>query len=140
MARRKSMELTTEQDKFVRMEANGYLSPEIIKELWGLTREDGKAYHNAECRLSNWRRHPKYQETWKDEVQRQCLPMMSEALRRIRTQMQKDDQWLGNKAANDLLAFGKSRIFGEEDRAVTVKVEGMPELGSPDDGESGMQD
>ena len=73
-------------------------------------------------------------------MQRQCLPMMSEALRRIRTQMQKDDQWLGNKAANDLLAFGKSRIFGEEDRAVTVKVEGMPELGSPDDGESGMQD
>ena len=42
--------LTVEQTKFVRMEANGYTSPEIILELWGMKREDDPTeYHNLEC-------------------------------------------------------------------------------------------
>jgi hypothetical protein len=52
----------------------------------------------------------------------------------IRGQLRKEDQaWLQNKAANDLLNYGKSQIFGDEERAIHVKVEGMPEIGSPDD-------
>lgn len=133
MSRVASQYLTAEAEQFVRMEANGYTTPEIIKEMWGMTEaDDPKAYHNIECKLSRWRKHAKYAEIWKDEVQRQCLPMMSEAIRKLRKQMRQDDQWLGNKAANDLVAFSKARVFADEDKAVTVRIEGMPDLGSPD--------
>ena len=129
--------LTLEQEKMVRMEANGFTAPEIIKELWNIERhEDPIKYHRYECLLSRTRKHPKYAETWKDEVQRQCMPMMSEAMRKLKKQMRNDDQWLGNKAANDLMTFAKNRVFADEERAVTVHIEGMPEIGSPD-GESG---
>ena len=139
MPRKKNPDLTVDQERFVRLEANGYTSPEIILELWGMKREDDpKQYHSYESRLSEWRKHPKYAEVWKDEVQRQCLPMMSEAIRKLRKQMRQDDQWLGNKAANDLVAFSKARVFADEDKAVTVRIEGMPDLGSPDV-ESGIE-
>lgn len=124
--------LTVEQEQFVRMEANGLSSPEIIKELWGKTSADPD-FHALECKLSRWRKLPKYEEVWKDEVRRQCFPMMSEGLRTIRKQLKADQPWLINKAANDAINFASKKIYGNEENTVTVQIAGMPDIGSPDD-------
>lgn len=133
MARPKPTKLTVQQDKFVRMEANGYTTPEIIMELWGMKKaDDPKAYHNLECKLSDWRKHPKYMDTWKDEIASVSVKLMNKGLGKILHQMDSDMDWLANKAANDGVNFARSRIFADEDRAINVQITGMPDIGSPD--------
>ena len=132
MARPKPTELTVEQNKFVRMEANGYTTPEIIMELWGKTPDD-PTYHNLECKLSRWRKHPKYVETWKDEISSVSIKLMNKGLGKILRQMDASEPWLANKAANDGVNFARSRIFVDEERAINVQITGLPDIGSPNE-------
>ena len=47
MARTMNPLLTVDQDRAVRMEANGYTTPEIILAIWGLKEaDDPKEYQN----------------------------------------------------------------------------------------------
>ena len=134
MARKAAENLTVEQDRFVRMEANGYTTAEIILEMYGMKREDDpKAYHNLECKLSNWRDHPKYEETWKDEVRKQDFKDYITARKVLRRSMnQEKDGWLAMQSAVNALNNSGKRIYQAEDSAVTVKIEGMPDIGTPD--------
>lgn len=125
--------LTVTQEQFVRMDANGMTTPEIIEALWGKKKGDPD-FHALECKLTRWRKHPKYEEVWKDEVRKQCFSMMSEGLKTIRKQMKDDSQpWLLNKAANDAISFAGKKIYGNDENTVTVNIQGMPDIGSPDD-------
>ena len=134
MSRVKKPYLTAEQDRFVRMEANGLTSPEIILALWGMKREDDpKAYHNYECKLSRWRDHPKYEEVWKDEVRKQDYGDYTSARRVLRRSMHNDkDAWLAMQSAVNVLNNTGKRIYGSEDNMVTVQISGMPDIGSPE--------
>ena len=120
------------------MEANGIPSREIIFTLWGIKEEDDpKKFHNAECKLSDWRKHPKYLDTWKEEVRNQDYADYSEARKTLRKTMRSEkDQWLAmNSAVNMINQTGK-KIFGTDDNSITVKIEGsMPDIGSPDENE-----
>lgn len=132
MARKKSEFLTADQDKFVRMEANGYTSEEIIKELFGVEKSDDQ-YHAWECKLSRWRDHPKYEETWKDEVRKQDFKDYITARKVLRRSMnQEKDGWLAMQSAVNAMNNSGKRIYQGEDNAVTVRIEGMPDLGTPD--------
>ena len=124
--------LTVQQEKVVRLKANGYTNPEIIKEVWGYEPGD-KGFHAKEMQIWRWMKHPDVTDVWKDEIKRQALPMMSEALRTLRGQIKEKDQpWLQNKAANDVLAFSGKQAFGDDARNITVSIEGMPNLGKPE--------
>lgn len=136
MPRPKPTKYNTQQELFVRMEARGEDRKLIMKEVFGLDLDTAPAneIHNADCKMSRWRRFPCYEATWKDEVRRVMFAYTGEAVKVIREQMRGSDQpWLQNKAANDLLNYGKSQIYGDEERTVHVQIEGMPEIGSPDD-------
>lgn len=125
-------ELTVQQDQFVRMEANGLSSPDIIMKLWGISKED-EGYHAAECRLSRWRKHPKYTEIWMDEVRKNDFGDYVKARNTLRRSMDADDQWLAMQSAVNVMSAAGKRIYGQEDNTVHVQVEGLPEIGSPDD-------
>lgn len=126
-------ELTVEQDQFVRMEANGISGPDIIKALWGTSPGD-PGYHALECKLSRWRKHPKYEETWKDEVRKQDFGDYVKARKTLRKSMDDSDKWLALQSAVNVLNNSGKRIYAGEDSAVTVRIEGMPDLGTPDQG------
>ena len=129
-------ELTLEQERFIRMEANGYSTPEIIMDLWHMAEEDDpKAYHNYECKLSRWRKHPKYEETWKDEIRQYDFRDYSLARKVLRKGMRSSEDWLSMQAAVNALNNSGKRIFRDEENTVTVRIEGMPDLGSPEDAE-----
>ena len=135
MARKKAENLTKEQDRFVRMEANGMNGTEIIKEMWGITPDD-EHFHAYECRLYRWRQHPKYEEVWKDEVRKQDYGDYTEARKTLRRTMRNEkDQWLAMQSAVNILNNSSKRIFGNEENNVTVNIQGMPDIGSPDQGE-----
>ena len=131
MPRKKSENLTVDQERFVRMEANGYSRADIILELFGLERGD-KEYHAAESKLSRWSDHPKYEEVWKDEVRKQDFGDYTKARKTLRRSMDDSDKWLAMQSAVNVLNNSGKRIFGAEENAVTVKIEGLPDLGSPD--------
>jgi hypothetical protein len=46
---------------------------------------------------------------------------------------QDKDGWLAMNSAVNALNNASKRLFQDEERAIHVKVEGMPEIGSPDD-------
>lgn len=122
--------------RFVGLEVQGLTTKEIIKELWG--QEEGtKEYASSQHRLSRWRRNPQYKEVWLEEIGQMGARLLTKGLRKLRDQLNAGEPWLENKAANDIVNFGKSRIFGDDERAVTVKIEGLPDLGTPDSLEAG---
>lgn len=132
MARKAAENLTVDQDRFIRMEANGYTTEEIIKEIFGVEKGDDQ-YHAIECKLSRWRDHPKYEETWKDEVRKQDFKDYITARQVLRKSMkQEKDNWLAMQSAVNALNNSGKRIYQAEDSAVTVKIEGMPDIGTPD--------
>lgn len=126
---------TTTQDTFVRMEARGESRADIFDKVFGvdLAAADDRTINRIDAQIYRWRRQPWYDEIWKDEIRRISIAMSSAALKRIKHQINDDNGWLANKAANDSLTFAKPLIWGEDDKALTVKIEGMPEIGTPDD-------
>ena len=127
--------LNAKQELFIRLSAQGKSRKEILKEVYGIDveTEDPRKVNNADVQMSRWRKLPEFESIWKDEVKNILYGCTSEAIQVIRGQMRDKSDWLQNKAANDLLNYGKGQIFGDEERSIHVKVEGMPEIGSPDD-------
>ena len=128
--------LTAQQELFVRMSAQGKSRPKILKAVFDIDIETTPANEvkNADNKLSRWRKHPDFEAVWKDEVRSILYGCTSEAIQTIRKQMREKDNWLQNKAANDLLNYGKAQIYGDEEKTVHVQIDGMPDIGSPDDG------
>ena len=125
-------ELTAQQDQFVRMEANGIPTQEIIMNLFGVKYGDPE-YHACECKLTRWRKHPMYEKVWKDEVRKQDFIDYTYARRILRKSMNNEkDGWLAMQSAVNVLNNSGKRIYADEDSAVTVRIEGMPDIGTPD--------
>lgn len=128
--------LTAQQELFIRLSAQGKTRAEILKAVFGIDVATApyRTANNADAKLCRWRKLPEFESIWKDEVKNILYGCTSEAIQVIKGQLKAGDTpWLQNKAANDLLAYGKQQIYGDEQRTVHVQVEGMPDLGSPDD-------
>ena len=124
--------VTVEQNRFIRMEANALSTPEIIKELWGITPED-EHYHSCECKLSRWRKLPQYVEIWMDEVRQNDFHDYVKSRKTLRKSMDADDQWLAMQSAVNVMSAAGKRIYGQEDNTVHVEISGMPDIGSPEE-------
>ena len=122
-------------DQLARMEANMVSREQRMKEIFGidLATAPEKDIHNADATMSRWRRHPLFDQAWKDEVRSQEYADYSEARRVLRQGMRQSDGWLAMNSAVNVLSNANKRLFHDEDTAVTVKIEGLPEIGSPDD-------
>ena len=131
--------LNAKQELFIRMSARAEPRKEILKAVFDLDPDvdDEKTVHNADATMSRWRKLPEFESIWKDEVRQVLYACTGEAVQVIKAQLRsKDLPWLQNKAANDLLNFGKSQIYGEEERTVNVQINGLPDIGSPDQDET----
>ena len=127
--------MTAKMEKFIRMEARGETPADIMQEIFGLGPDaDDRKKANARQIMWRWRHRPDAQAIWEDEVRnvvRACIPS---AMNRIKRQVDDDNGWLANKAANDVIGLAKTTsVFTNEERAVRVQIEGMPDLGTPDD-------
>jgi hypothetical protein len=129
--------LNADQERFIRMSAQGKSRAEILKAIFDLDIDSSPAneIHNADNKMSRWRKLPEFESIWKDEVRQILYGCTAEAVQVIKGQLRSDQGWLQNKAANDLLNYGKGQIYGDEERTVHVQIEGLPDIGSPDDQE-----
>lgn len=122
-------------DQLARMEANMVSREQRMKELFGidLATASEKDIHNADSAMCRWRKHPLFDQAWKDEVRSQEYADYSEARKVLRQGMRQSDGWLAMNSAVNVLSNANKRLFHDEDTAVTVKIEGLPDIGSPDD-------
>lgn len=127
--------LTAQQEQFIRMEARGESHDAVLLEVFGIpTDADKKTRHNAEAKLSRWRQLPEYRQIWEDEVASRVRRRLPFAIGRIDKQIDDENGWLANKAANDYITAAKTLgILGaDESKSIQVQITGMPDLGSPD--------
>ena len=81
--------------------------------------------------LHKWMREPGFQECFRAIVKEVAFTSFGPAVARIRKQVDDNNGWLANKAANDILTRFGPAVMGEESREVVVRVEGAPVLGAP---------
>lgn len=129
--------LTKQVDHFARMEANGASRAEKLLEIFGIDINTATAreINNADASMCRWRKHPMFDQAWKDEARKWDYEDYSLARKVFRKgmMMQDENPWLAmNSAVNAISSAGK-RLFHDEDQTVNVKIEGLPDIGSPDD-------
>lgn len=127
--------LTARIENCIRMEARGEPHEEIIRQIFGeeaLT--DDKKRNAANVAIWRWRQRPDYQQIWDDEMRARVRRRVPAAVERLEKQVDDDNGWLANKAANDYIGLAKTvGVFQTEEKAVNVRIEGLPDIGSPDD-------
>lgn len=127
--------LNEKQLKFIEMYAKGFSRTEIFQEAFGVDlntapKQEVQRIDTMMCRI---RKRPEFMEIWRDEVLNVVIAASGKAIKKLTYQLDDEKQpWLVNKAANDIINLSRGLIFGDEDKTVTVKISGMPELGSPD--------
>lgn len=127
--------MTTKIESFIRMEARGEPHEKILEELFDLPPgSDPVLVRKAEQQMYRWRHRPDAEAIWKDELAATVKRRLPGAINRINRQIESDNDWVANKAANDYVLLAKAiGYIQSQENALTVRVEGMPDIGSPDD-------
>lgn len=123
-------------EKFIRMEANLCTREEKMRELFGIDLKTApdNVVHAADAKMHRWRKHPMFDAIWKDELAKQDYEDYSLARQVLRKGMkQEKDQWLAMNSAVNVISNGNKRIFQDDNSTVHVRIEGLPDIGSPDD-------
>ena len=109
---------------------------EIFRELFHveLKELDPQEANKYDVKLCRWRKHPDYHNEWLAAFKEQWGDILADAVAVVQEGLNDQDlPWRRTQHANLALAYGTKLIIGEEERAVHVKIEGMPDIGSPDD-------
>jgi len=127
--------MTAQIENFIRMEARGEPHDVVLREIFGPEYVTDKKLKNAaESKMDRWRHRADRQAIWDDETKSRVLRRVPAAISRLEKQIDSDNDWIANKAANDYISLAKATgILQTEEKAVHVQVEGLPEIGSPDE-------
>lgn len=123
---------------YAQMRAQARSRAEILQELFGLDLSDPttdqKAVKAADQQCLRWRNHPGFDDAFETEINRILRAAAGPALKVLMDQVDSDstEPYLRNKAANDVMQHRRTALKSEDDSAITIKLEGMPELGTPD--------
>lgn len=75
---------------------------------------------------------PNVQEKYREMMRQHALLDVGHGMKNLREQADNENAWIANKATNDLLNRAWPFVMGTEDKSLVVRVEGMPQLGTPD--------
>ena len=126
--------MTAKIENFIRMEARGEDHETVLREIFGEEAVTDPIKKNAaESAMYRWRHRNDAQQIWDDEIKERVRRNVTRAIDRLERQIDDDQPWIANKAANDYITLAsKTSIFANEEKALKVEISGMPELGTPD--------
>lgn len=110
----------------------GFTDDEIVETVWP-QKETKNQKDAAKQRLRNLRKDERFQEYYRSIITEWSVHNVGKALNKLSQQIDSEKEWLANKAANDVIQQSKALITGADDNSVIIKVEGMPELGVPEE-------
>ena len=126
--------VTAEIKRFIEMDALGCTREEKLREIFGITDPNDPRIHAADCKIYRWRRHPLYDQIWRETIARVDYTDYSDSRKTLRSAMRSfgSDPWLAMQAAVNMLNNAGKRIYGTEESTVNVQITGLPDIGSPD--------
>ena len=127
--------MTAKIENFIRMEARGEKADDILREVFHLDPEtcSEKEKQQAYQQMYRWRHRPDADAIWQDELKATVRRHVPFAIGKIKNQVDSDTEWLANKAANDVIILaGKVGLIANEEKALQVQIQGLPDIGSPD--------
>ena len=132
--------ITKQQLQVAELLAEGVKPNEIARICFDIRAEDGVSVDEAKeakarAKVRRWMRDPKVQEAYRALLREFIVPEFARAAAKLASQIDDPNGWLANKAANDIITRFDAAVMGAEDREITVKVEGMPKMGTPDEAE-----
>lgn len=130
--------LTKQQLQAVEMRAEGFTTKQIAMALFDVRDERGaecdpKKLEKAIIKVRSWWNNPRAIELHRALLKEFLGDLAGRAIQKLGQQLDDKNGWLVNKAANDILS--KTGALGDDDKQIVVKVEGMPEIGVPDEEE-----
>jgi len=128
--RRKGL-LTAWQMEAAHMMFRGLTDEEIAREIFR-TGDDKRKISNGKSRISHLRKSEAFIEYYRSIVTEWSVHNVGRALMKISQQIDDPNPWMANKAANDILTQSKRLMLKDDENTVTVKIEGMPEIGEPE--------
>lgn len=90
-------------------------------------------FKSAYRKILNWAQEDEFDRCYKEMCKQEALPRYSRAMALFDKQMDNKNPWVAQGAARELANRYGPTIMGEEQNTITVKVEGMPEMGTPDE-------
>ena len=127
---------TPEMKAWMRLVVRKASRKEIMEEIFHVKPEDMTEdnLHKYDCKLSRWRQHPDYHKEWMIAFKEQWGDILADAVAVVQEGLQDESlPWRRTQHANLALAYGTKILVGEEERTLHVQVEGLPEIGSPDE-------
>lgn len=125
--------ISRKQAMLCQMVADGVPRNEIIGTLWGEPATHVGSYARAKAlrQYKQWLNDPAVLACYHDIMRPALLGTVSRAYNRVDKSIDSSDNWLAYNAARDTLTRYGHMLTGEDSNAVTVKIEGMPALGTP---------
>ncbi len=112
----------------------GKSNDEIAIEVLGANPADRKDMKNKRARVMNLLHSQKFEEYYKTMIKEWTVHNVGRALIKLTEQIDNEQPWLANKAANDILQRApKSMLTSDDETTLKIVVEGAPALGTPDD-------
>ena len=121
--------------QLVKMDARKASRKEIFKEIFGLDIDNitERQKNNIDSQICRWRKRDDYHAEWLKAFKNQWSDILADAVNVVQEGLHDDSlPWRRTQHANLALAYGTKILVGEEERTMTVKVEGLPDIGSPD--------
>lgn len=120
-----------------RMMADGYSLTQIASVLWNVSNSNGNTdktkLASAITQLRDWRRQPEFIALYRETLMEMTEPVCGRAIKRITEQVDDENPWIAQNASREVLTRFLPMVMGEDDKTITIKVEGMPEMGSPEE-------
>ena len=94
---------------------------------------DPKKLTRARGLLTALRKDPTYKDIHRSTMLDMAAPAFDEAVAlKQKLMRESNNDWLRSNTASDIIALYKPYVLGDEEKALTIKFEGMPEIGTPD--------
>lgn len=109
----------------------GKTEQEVVEMIWGVTKDDPHWRRYAD-KIRRLRKTQKYEEYYNSQVALARRRGYGRALNRLLGMVDDPNPWVALQASNSVLSHTEKAVISEEENTVTVKIEGLPALGTPE--------
>lgn len=134
-----SLNITKTQMHAVQLKADGWPMDRIAMVCFNVLAEDGvtadpKKMAKAKDTLRRWFKNEKIQKAYKEILLEYMNGYAGAAIKKLGEQINAENAWVANKAANDVLNR-VGDLFNDNEKEMVIRVEGGPKIGHPGDGD-----